>query len=1193
MKRILLLFMFMLPVLLYGQYSHDSTGKSGFNHLQALNGVYKFTNQVIIPPDTLHSNGWPAYGSVGMKAGLLYFFNGTAYITPTAAGSGVTSITAGGYMLGGTVISTGTFIPDTGANKLATKTDLNSYQPIGNYITLASLSVTAPLSYNNGTGAFIITLADATHDGYISSANWNTFNNKADNISIHDSLIVPTDTLVAHNLRLLAIEHAGYGTGTVTSVTAGGGLTGGIITGVGTIALDLNGSNTWQAQQTFPSINIGSPLSVGGVIFFYNTSTNKYFAIKAGNTTSNTVLTMPDVLGSAGQVISLINGAGQTQWITPLTILDSSVIDTKAWRQKLADSLNVLIAARGFGTVTSITAGTGLSGGVITTTGTISMPNVGTAGTYGSAVIIPVITTDAQGRISGVTTVNITPAWSSITGTPTTISGYGITNAYTKAETDINIHDTANAFTGGTGISISAGHIITNTAPDQTVVLTNGSGISVTGTYPNFTITNTSLSSGGTVTTVTANALSPIFTSSVSNPTTTPAISFTLSNVNAHRYFGNNTGATTTPAFSQIDMTELSGFAAGITTWLATPNSANLAAAITDETGSGLVVFGTGPTMSNPIVGTQAVGNNTTLGASTAFVKVAVDNAIAAVNPAVAVVAATTANITNLAYANGVGGIGATLTQTVAAVVVIDGYTVSLNDRVLIKNQTTGANNGVYYVSTLGTGIIMAVFTRALDYDQPSDMNNTGAIPVYNGTVNATTSWVQSSTVNTVGTDAVTFSQFSYAPSTLITTSTSAGGDFTGTYPNPTLVTTAVTAASYGSATQVGTFTVDTKGRLTAAGNTTVTPAESSITFTDITTGNSSASNHGFLKKLSNTATQYMGGDGNWSVPAGTGVTSVTGTTNRITSSGGTTPAIDISASYVGQASITTHGTITSGGLGTGAVIGGVTITLGSDASYDGYYRNSSGILTRLANGTTNQVWTATTSAAPSWTNVVNSLSSSTSSMTYSASTGSVTGDINLAHSNTFSKPQIGSIVVLTDAATIAVDASTSNNFKVILAGNRTLGVPTNITEGQKGSINIWQDITGTRTLAYSWCYTFASGTAPTLTTTKLATDKWVYMVDYYKTSSTITATNAAPGVFTWTAHNLTSGMKIQFSAGTTTTPVLATTYWVTVIDANTFNISTTLANAQAGTLVTTSGTSGNLTATALSIFIGSTLDIR
>jgi hypothetical protein len=70
----------------------------------------------------------------------------------------------------------------------------------------------------------------------------------------------------------------------------------------------------------------------------------------------------------------------------------------------------------GTGTVTSVTAGAGLSGGTITSSGTISMPNVGTAGTYGSASSVAVVTTDPQGRVSNAVTTAIAVAQSAVAG---------------------------------------------------------------------------------------------------------------------------------------------------------------------------------------------------------------------------------------------------------------------------------------------------------------------------------------------------------------------------------------------------------------------------------------------------------------------------------------------------------------------------------------------------------------------------------------------------------------------------------------------------------------------------------------------------------------------------------------------------------------------------------------------------------
>ena len=98
-------------------------------------------------------------------------------------------------------------------------------------------------------------------------------------------------------------------------------------------------------------------------------------------------------------------------------------------------------------------------------------------------------------------------------------------------------------------------------------------------------------------------------------------------------------------------------------------------------------------------------------------------------------------------------------------------------------------------------------------------------------------------------------------------------------------------------------------------------------------------------------------------------------------------------------------------------------------------------------------------------------------------------------NTDTLDGPLAATVTTLTDAATIAVDMSTSCNFTVTLGGNRTLGNPTGLVTGQTGSIFVVQDATGSRTLAYSSNWDFAGGTAPTLTTAANAIDRIDYIV--------------------------------------------------------------------------------------------------
>ena len=131
---------------------------------------------------------------------------------------------------------------------------------------------------------------------------------------------------------------------------------------------------------------------------------------------------------------------------------------------------------------------------------------------------------------------------------------------------------------------------------------------------------------------------------------------------------------------------------------------------------------------------------------------------------------ATTTNLGTVIYNNGASGVGATLTKdTPFATLAIDGHTfvspTDIGKRVLVKDETNTAYNGVYTVTNVGSGASAWVLTRATDFDSSGagvDQIDAGDFfLVTSGTVNGNTSWVQQTPLPiTVGTTGIVFTQF-------------------------------------------------------------------------------------------------------------------------------------------------------------------------------------------------------------------------------------------------------------------------------------------------------------------------------------------------------------------------------------------------------------------------------------------------
>lgn len=148
-----------------------------------------------------------------------------------------------------------------------------------------------------------------------------------------------------------------------------------------------------------------------------------------------------------------------------------------------------------------------------------------------------------------------------------------------------------------------------------------------------------------------------------------------------------------------------------------------------------------------------------------------VDTVIQGLTQKPTAIVATAAALPANTYANGTSGVGATLTATANAALTIDSYSVAVNDVILVKNEATGANNGLYTVTQAGDGTHPFILTRHVDMDTAAEFPG-AFIPVGDassgGATNKNTVWLMSATASiTVGTTAISFTQIA-APTSYI-----------------------------------------------------------------------------------------------------------------------------------------------------------------------------------------------------------------------------------------------------------------------------------------------------------------------------------------------------------------------------------------------------------------------------------------
>jgi len=289
---------------------------------------------------------------------------------------------------------------------------------------------------------------------------------------------------------------------------------------------------------------------------------------------------------------------------------------------------------------------------------------------------------------------------------------------------------------------------------------------------------------------------------------------------------------------------------------------------------------------------------------------------------------ATTAALPANTYNNGTSGVGATLTANANGILSVDSTVTVVSNRILVKNEVTQANNGVYTVTQVGTAGTPYILTRATDFDTAGtgvdQIDEGDFFLVTSGTANANTAWVQQTAPPiVVGTTAIVFQQFS-APITY-----TAG---TGLNESPAftfnIANTGVSAATYGAAATVPVIAVNAQGQITSATNTTIAIAAGQV--------------------------------------SGLAASATTDTTNATNITSGTLPSGRLSGGYTGITAVGTLATGTWNATIIAALYGGT--GFGSYAVGDILYADTTTTLAKLPDvATGNALLSGGVNVAPSW----------------------------------------------------------------------------------------------------------------------------------------------------------------------------------------------------------------------------------